>query len=151
MDNSLVSIVVPIYNVEKYIEKLICSVVAQTYSNFELILIDDGSPDESGKICDQYANKDPRIKIIHKDNEGVSAARNDGIKIAKGKYITFIDGDDWIEPDFTAYMLNLIENKDSDMAMTDRIFTTRDRKQIETDNIAVISAEEATKMIFAQT
>ncbi len=83
------------YNVEPYLEKCVMSILAQTYRNLEVILVDDGSPDRCGNICDAFAAKDPRIKVIHKQNEGLSQARNVGIEIATGAYITFIDSDDW--------------------------------------------------------
>ena len=96
----LISIIVPVYNVEQYLPKCLDSIINQTYKNLEIILIDDGSTDKSGKICDKYKNEDKRIKVIHKINTGVSAARNDGIDIAQGTYITFVDSDDWIEEDY---------------------------------------------------
>ena len=94
--NDLISIIVPIYNSEKYIDKCIESVVHQTYKNLEIILVDDGSIDNSGKKCDEWARKDNRIKVIHKENGGVSNARNVGLRVAKGKYIGFVDSDDYI-------------------------------------------------------
>lgn len=94
--DALVSIVVPVYNVEYWLPKCIKSILAQTYKNIELILIDDGSPDKSGKICDKFAKKDSRVKVIHKENGGVSSARNAGIDAATGEYIYFVDSDDWI-------------------------------------------------------
>ena len=94
------SFVVPVYNVEQYLGKCIESVLGQTYSDFELILVDDGSTDSSGKICDSYQEKDNRIHVIHKKNAGVSAARNVGIEQARGEYICFIDSDDWIESNY---------------------------------------------------
>ena len=96
----LVSIIVPIYKVEKYLRQCIDSLVIQTYGNIEIILVDDGSPDNCGKICDEYAKIDSRINVIHKKNEGLSVARNVGIDIAKGDYLMFVDSDDWVEPTF---------------------------------------------------
>lgn len=96
----MISIIVPVYNVEKYISKCINSIINQTITDWELILIDDGSKDKSGLICDQFAINDTRIKVIHKDNEGVSKARNIGIDNANGEYICFIDSDDWIDSTF---------------------------------------------------
>lgn len=90
----LVSIIVPVYNVERYIDKCINSILEQTYPHIELLLIDDGSPDKSGAICDRYAQKDNRVRVFHKQNAGVSAARNTGINHAKGEFITFVDSDD---------------------------------------------------------
>lgn len=109
MDDDLISIVIPIYNVDKYIEKCLNSVVKQTYKNIEIILVDDGSPDNCGKICDSYANNDKRIKVIHKENGGLSDARNVGIEIANGKYITFVDSDDYIELDYIEYLYTLMK------------------------------------------
>lgn len=97
-----ISVIVPIYKVEKYLERCVNSILAQTYTDFELILVDDGSPDLCGKICDEYAEKDRRVSVIHKKNGGLSDARNAGLDIAKGNYILFVDSDDYIE-------LNLIE------------------------------------------
>lgn len=97
--NDLISIIVPLHNVEQYLERCINSILQQTYQNLEIILIDDGSTDGSAKICDDYASKDSRIKVIHKQKAGVSAARNSGFAIATGTYIGCVDSDDWIEPD----------------------------------------------------
>ena len=94
-----ISIIIPVYNVEDYLPKCLNSLIYQTYQNLEIILVDDGSPDKCGKICDWYANKDKRIHVIHKKNEGVARARNDGIEYATGDYISFIDSDDWIAKD----------------------------------------------------
>ena len=91
------SIIVPVYNVEKYINKCIDSLISQTLKDIEIILVDDGTPDKSGEICDEYAKKDDRIKVIHKKNEGVSAARNDGLAAATGEWVIFCDSDDWME------------------------------------------------------
>ena len=89
--NELISVVIPVFKVEKYLTRCLKSVINQTYQNLEIIIVDDGSPDNCPQICDEYKKKDKRIKVIHKINEGLSAARNDGIKIASGNYITFID------------------------------------------------------------
>ena len=91
-----VSVIVPVYKTEQYLDKCIQSIIDQTLDNIEVILVDDGSPDSCGKICDLYANKDSRIKVIHKKNEGVSAARNDGIHAATGEYLIFVDSDDYL-------------------------------------------------------
>lgn len=95
----IISIIVPVYKSEKYLTVCIDSILSQTFKNFELILIDDGSPDNSGRICDKYASKDERIRVIHQQNSGVAIARNNGIKLAKGEWIGFVDSDDWIEPE----------------------------------------------------
>jgi len=111
------SIIVPVYNVEKNICKCIESILAQTLSNFEVILVDDGSLDSSGIICDKYALKDSRVKVIHKNNSGVSSARNTGLEIAKGEYIGFVDSDDWIDKDMYETMLNDIERYNAQISI----------------------------------
>lgn len=111
----LISIIVPVYNVEKYLSECIDSILAQTYENFELILVDDGSPDNSGKICDEYEEKDKRIKVIHKENGGVSSARNTGLDNAKGEYITFIDSDDVVDKQYLELMHQKLTETNSDM------------------------------------
>ena len=113
----LITVVVPIYKVEKYLEKCIDSIIKQTYENLEIILVDDGSPDKCPQICDEYAKKDSRIKVIHKKNGGLSDARNAGIDIAKGEYITFVDSDDYIEKDYVEVLYDSIKENDSDMAI----------------------------------
>lgn len=103
----LISIIIPIYSVEKYICKCIESVVSQTYTNIEIILVDDGSPDNCGKICDKYARKDIRIKVIHKTNGGLVSARKAGLAAASGEYIAFVDGDDFIQPEMCQRMCEI--------------------------------------------
>ena len=107
-EHPLISVIVPIYKVEKYLSKCIESIIAQEYSNIEIILVDDGSPDNCGKICNDYAIKDNRIKVIHKENGGLSSARNAGIDIAQGEYIGFVDSDDTIEPYMYEKLYNAI-------------------------------------------
>lgn len=114
----MVSVIIPVYKVEKYLNKCIDSVLAQTYRDFELILVDDGSPDNCPKICDEYALKDNRIKVIHKENGGLSSARNAGIKVASGNYISFIDSDDTVRENFLERLVNGIENNDADLSAT---------------------------------
>ena len=108
MKNSLISIVVPIYNVEKYLNECIDSIIAQTYKNIEIILVDDGSPDSCPVICDNWKEKDYRVKVIHKENGGLSDARNVGIENAKGNYICFIDSDDYVEKNYVEELYNKI-------------------------------------------
>lgn len=111
----MISIIVPVYNVEKYLSRCIESIINQTYTDLEIILVDDGSPDGSGKICDDYAALDSRIKVIHKENGGVSSARNCGIDNSTGEYLTFIDSDDYIEPEMFECIANAISQKDVDI------------------------------------
>ncbi len=117
MEKDLISVIVPVYKVEKYLEKCIESVLKQTYTNLQIILVDDGSPDNCGKICDEYAKKDSRIEVIHKANGGLSDARNVGISKAKGRYIGFVDSDDYIKEDMYEILLNLIKKYDADVSI----------------------------------
>ena len=114
--NEKVSVIVPVYNVEKYLKRCLDSIIDQTYSNIEIILIDDGSTDNSGTICDRYTKNDKRIIVIHKENGGLSSARNAGIEIATGKYLCFIDSDDYIENDMIEYLYCGIKKYDVDIA-----------------------------------
>lgn len=109
------SVILPIYKVEPYIRMCLDSIVGQTYRNLEIILVDDGSPDNCGKICDEYAEKDKRIIVIHKQNGGVQAARNDGMAIATGEWITFVDPDDWCEKDYYEQLFNALDERDVDV------------------------------------
>lgn len=113
----LISVVLPVYNVEKYLERCVESVVNQTFTNLEIILVDDGSTDSSGRLCDKLATTDSRISVIHKTNGGLSDARNAGIHIAKGKYITFIDSDDTVDIDMIDYLYYLIKKGSYRMAL----------------------------------
>lgn len=115
--DDLISIIVPVYNVEKYLRKGIESILNQTYKNLEVIIIDDGSTDNSGIICDEYANADKRIHVIHQENKGVARARNAGLKLAGGKYIGFIDPDDYIDEKMFEILYRNIKDKDSDIAI----------------------------------
>ena len=112
MESPVFSIIIPVYNVELYLDKCIKSVLSQSYEDFELILVDDGSKDDSGKICDSYSSTDKRVKVIHKQNAGVSAARNTGLDKARGKYVCFVDSDDWIDNHYLQYVLDNIEGWD---------------------------------------
>lgn len=104
--NNLVSVIVPIYNVEPYLRKCVDSILAQTYINLEVILVDDGSPDGCPAICDEYKEKDERVKVIHKSNGGLSDARNAGLDAMTGEYVTFVDSDDWLEFDVIQTLVN---------------------------------------------
>lgn len=115
--NDLITVIVPIYKVENYISKCIESIINQTYSDIEIILVDDGSPDNCPKICDDYCRRDKRIKVIHKENGGLSDARNIGLECAKGKYILFIDGDDYIKSEMLEIMHKVIISDASDMVI----------------------------------
>lgn len=112
-----ISVIVPVYNAENYLVKCVESLLKQTYSNLEVVLIDDGSKDGSGKLCDEIAEKDSRVVVCHQDNAGVSVARNNGIKIASGQYIGFCDADDFVDVDMYETLYNSIKKNDSDIAM----------------------------------
>lgn len=111
----LISVIVPVYKAERYLGECVDSILNQTYESFELILVDDGSPDNSGKICDEYAKKDERVKVIHKENGGVSSARNTGIDNAAGEYIAFVDSDDTVDKQYLELMCNKLEETNSDL------------------------------------
>lgn len=117
MMNGLITIIVPVYKVEEYLVRCVDSILAQTYANLEIILVDDGSPDNSGKICDAYAEKDDRIKVIHKENGGLSDARNAGIAQASGSYLTFLDSDDWIHESYIAYLYGLLRDNAAEISL----------------------------------
>ena len=108
-DKPLISVVVPVYKTEAYLRQCVDSLLMQTYPNLEIILVDDGSPDGSGAVCDQYARRDARICVIHQKNGGVSAARNAGVQVATGQYIAFVDSDDWVDPDYVKTLFQAAE------------------------------------------
>lgn len=111
-----ISVIVPIYNTEEYLDRVISSLINQTYKNIEIILIDDGSTDNSGIMCDKYSEKDGRIKVIHQKNKGVSEARNKGLKVASGTYIGFVDSDDYIKCDMYEILYNNLKETESDIS-----------------------------------
>ena len=117
MNTPLISVIVPVYNVEKYLPRCIDSILNQTYKNLEIILVDDGSPDNCPAICDEYATKDSRIKVVHKKNGGLSAARNAGLKVAEGKFVGFVDSDDYIENNMYETLFFNLEKYDADMSI----------------------------------
>lgn len=130
-----ISVIVPVYKVEKYIHECVDSILGQTYHNLEIILVDDGSPDNCGQICDEYAKKDPRIKVIHQQNQGLSMARNNGIEIASGDYIGFVDSDDHILPKMYQAMLSAMLENGAQMAECgqqkgDRTFFEQDDSKV---------------------
>lgn len=131
-----VSIIVPVYQVEKYIRQCVDSILAQTFTDFELILVDDGSKDKSGQICDEYAVLDQRVKVIHKENGGLSDARNCGMDQAVGNYFMFVDSDDYIAPTMLEYLYKALMNKEADIAVCNFLhFFEEDRKRDFSTNI----------------
>lgn len=152
------SVVIPVYNVEKYLDRCINSIINQSYKNWELILIDDGSSDLSGKICDKYLNIDRRIRVFHIKNQGVSNARNLGINVSTGKYITFIDSDDWIEKDLLEKMIVKIEQMNVPILITGFVYEyngkiknpfKKGRKQIFTRKEAQIEFLKQNKFLWS--
>lgn len=119
----VISIIIPVYNVKKYLDRCLKSVLAQTYTNLEIIIVDDGSTDGSGNLCDDYALIDSRIVVVHQKNSGLSSARNTGLDIAKGNYLLFVDSDDWIGVDFVSYLYNKIQSYSADIVSTRLIFS----------------------------
>ena len=123
----VISIIVPIYNIEKFLPCCIDSILAQTFTEWELILVDDGSKDTCGSICDEYATKDGRIRVIHKPNGGLTSARNAGLAMASGEWVMYLDGDDWIEPEMLELLLRKGEETGADIVMGDFLFAYPDR------------------------
>lgn len=154
MCNPKISIIVPVYNVEQYLKKCIDSILSQTFTNFELILVDDGSTDESGKICDYYARLDNRVKVIHKENGGLSSARNVGLEVAKGKYIGFVDSDDYISKFmFQKLYESLVENN-CDISICDYTEVFQDNGTIYNEKVGggklILNNIEALEKIYKE-
>ena len=124
MNESLISVIVPIFKVEDYLNRCVESLIAQTYHNLEIILVDDGSTDTCPQLCDEWAEKDKRIKVIHKKNGGLSDARNAGIRAAEGEYILFVDSDDWVCADYAESLYRAVESSNSDICECDVIRTS---------------------------
>lgn len=135
MCDEKISIVIPIYNTEQYLDKCVDSVLNQTYKNLEVILVDDGSTDDSGKICDYYAAKDERVVIIHQRNQGNNVARKNGVKIANGDYVGFVDSDDWIEPDMYQCMVDNIKKNNADIVSVGFYLEYSNKTEIYNDEI----------------
>lgn len=130
MRTPLISVIIPVYNVVKYLRRCLDSVIAQTYQNLEIICVDDGSIDDSGKICDQYTVRDARIKVIHQENQGLSAARNRGLDAAEGEYIAFVDSDDYILEDMYKKMLDKLLNYNVDLCVCQWQYEFSDGRQV---------------------
>ncbi len=149
MEKPKISIIVPVYNMEMYLRECLDSIKAQTFSDWECILVDDGSSDSSPAICDEYANRDNRFMVIHKENGGLSSARNVGLKVAKGFYIGFVDSDDWIEPQMYEKLYNIISEYDADIAQVGYIaeYIGRHSTKHLIHNKGVIDGNEAMREI----
>ena len=149
MSQPLVSIIIPIYKVEPYLRRCLDSVINQTYTNLEIILVDDGSPDNCPQICDEYAAKDKRIIVIHKENGGLSDARNAGLDICKGEYISFVDSDDWVDEKYIEILQNLSIKENADITIGENIQTVRNEKIInKAYSTKIYSSKEALFHLF---
>ena len=145
----LVSIIVPAYNVEKYVSNCIESLLSQTYSHIEVILVNDGSQDSTPDILDQYSSRDPRVQVFHKENQGVSSARNTGIRESKGDFLVFVDGDDYLASDYISYMLSLVEKTGSEFCFSKNCYTSRGERQCEPPSVQTLGPEEATALLLS--
>lgn len=151
MPNPLVSIIVPIYKVEPYLRRCLDSIVKQTYTNLEIILVDDGSPDGCPQICDEYAARDKRVVVIHKKNGGLSDARNAGLDICKGEFISFVDSDDWVNEKYIEKILSIAKKNLSDITICENIRTDGIIPVFtQTPQTKLYSAKEALLHLFSQ-
>ena len=149
----LVSIIVPIYKVEPYLRRCLDSIVNQTYTNLEIILVDDGSPDGCPQICDEYAAKDERIVVIHKENGGLSDARNAGLDICKGEYISFVDSDDWVDERYIEILFDLLTKENADIAIGEikKTNTFEQYLSFKANSFITYLPTETIKRMFAKT
>ncbi|MDP4119700.1 MAG: glycosyltransferase [Bacillota bacterium] len=149
--SSLVSIIVPNYNVEELLPRCVDSLLNQTYQNLEIILVDDGSPDRCPEICDEYAKKDSRIKVVHKQNGGLSDARNAGYEYVHGEYVAFIDSDDWVAENFVESLYNAIQREGSDIADCNvvKVYSEKDILPLQSDcDIKTYNTQEALSLLI---
>lgn len=148
----MISVIIPVYNVEKYIKRCLESVINQTYKDIEIIIIDDGSTDNSGIICEEYSKRDKRIKVVHTENAGAARARNIGLDMAKGEYISFIDSDDWIMLNFLSTLLYLCKDNDADIAKCETIDVKDENFKINNNNteIKIYNSKEIMNSIYSQ-
>lgn len=146
---SVVSIIIPCYNVEKYVENSIKSICSQSYKYLEIIPVDDGATDNTSLILDKLAKEDQRIRVIHKRNGGVSSARNTGLEAAKGDYVVFVDGDDYLAPDFVEYMLGIAQASGAEMCLSKNCFTIDHEEQVKDDSLDVLSPAQATAFLLS--
>lgn len=153
MAEVLISVIVPVYKVENELDRCVQSILGQTYKNLEIILVDDGSPDKCPEMCDRYAEKDRRIKVIHKENGGLSDARNAGLDIANGEYLAFIDSDDWVEENFIEHLAANLKSTKSDIAICGFMMVNEEGKKrhyTAAKEIEVFEHDAAMHELFAQ-
>lgn len=150
-NDNVISVIVPIYRVEEYLNQCIESIVNQTYSKLQIILVDDGSPDHCGEMCEDWARRDKRIKVLHKKNGGLSDARNAGLEVASGNYIAFVDSDDWIEPHMYETMLSVLIKENADLVACGIVDSYPDKDVIHSSGYTVGESEKFLKMIYQNT
>ena len=131
MESILISVIVPVYKIEEYLSRCVDSIIGQTYKNLEIILVDDGSPDTCPQLCEEYARKDHRVKVVHKENGGLGPARNSGLDIATGEYIIFIDSDDWIESNMFEVLAKRLNETDADIVFSGYTVVVSTEKEFE--------------------
>lgn len=149
MEDMKISVIVPVYNIKEYLKKCVDSIGEQTYKNLEIILVDDGSTDGSGAICDEYRETDSRVIVIHQQNSGVSAARNTGVQAATGAYITFVDSDDYLERDMYEKMLEAAVEKDLDVIACGYFYTNTPQELDCSELVELLSREKAISLCLA--
>ena len=149
-DNPKISIIVPVYNMERYLHQCVDSIIAQTFTEWELLLVNDGSKDSSGEICDEYASKDARIKVIHKQNSGQADSRNIAIQMAKADLIGFVDSDDWIDPDMFEYLYKALTENNADISICGHYlsYTDVEKPSSQENGMDLLSRDEALQAIL---
>lgn len=149
--NELITVIVPVYKVEDYLERCVDAILCQTYGELEIILVDDGSPDRCGEICEAYAKSDPRVKVIHKKNGGLSDARNAGIEQASGRYITFVDSDDWVHEGYVQRLYGLLKETGADVSCCGYLTTGSEQtmEDVSAESVYEFSREEALNELVA--
>ncbi len=143
----MISVIVPVFQVEPYLEQSINSIIGQTYPDLEILLIDDGSPDKCGEICDKYEAIDSRVRVIHTENRGLSAARNLGIEHAHGEYLSFVDSDDWIEPNMLERLMKVSEESGADIVVCGRVMEYPNKREIISPPPGILKRDEAVKAL----
>ena len=149
MNKDKISIIIPCFNFGEYIGECVNSIVQQTNENSEIIVVNDGSTDNTREILEKLVNRHDNLFVINKENKGVSAARNDGLRVATGKYVMFVDGDDYLANDCLQYMRSLIESCDAEFAFSKNCFTSKNDTQIVEDNIEILNSDQATALLLS--
>ena len=153
-NNPIISVIIPVYKVEPYLCKCVDSVLTQTYADLEIILVNDGSHDNCGKICDEYAERDERVKVIHKENGGLSDARNAALDVMKGEYVAFVDSDDWVLPSYIGDMYENLRKYNSDISLSGIVYVYENNKKdmvlAVSNSEGLYSQKEAVENLFYQ-